>query len=143
MGPGERMVEPRYENWAALRAVESARMLAACTACGACFEACPMIAYVPAAQGASAAETVRGVLAMLQGGQGDEAARGWVAACTRSAVCVPACPEAVDPMLLLRLAKFTAQENGTIPPRDAKDAMSRVKAFARLGFSETEQKEWL
>ena len=40
-------------------------MLAACTACGACFEACPMIAYVPAAQGASAAETVRGVLALL------------------------------------------------------------------------------
>lgn len=102
-----------------------------------------MIAYVPAAQGASAAETVRGVLAMLRGGEGDEASRGWVAACTRSAVCIPACPEAVDPMLLLRLAKFTAQENGTLPQRDARDAMSRAKAFARLGFSEAEQKEWL
>ena len=102
-----------------------------------------MVAYVPAAQGASAAEAVRGVRAILQGGEGDAAARGWIAACTRSAVCIPACPEAVDPMLLLRLAKFTAQENGTIPQRDARDAMSRVKAFARLGFSETEQKEWL
>jgi hypothetical protein len=46
-------------------------------------------------------------------------------------------------MLLLRLAKFTAQENGTLPQRDARDAMSRAKAFARLGFSEAEQKEWL
>jgi len=137
------VVAPRHADWAALRAAETARMLAACTACGACFEACPMIAYVPAAQGASAAETVRGVLAMLRGGEGDEASRGWVAACTRSAVCIPACPEAVDPMLLLRLAKFTAQENGTLPQRDARDAMSRAKAFARLGFSEAEQKDWL
>lgn len=137
------MVDRRYENWAELRATEGARIEAACIACGACFEACPMIAYVPAAQGASPAETVRGVLSLMAGGAGDAASRGWVAACTRSAVCIPACPEAVDPMLMLRLAKFTAQENGTIAPRDARDAMARVKAFARLGFSETEQKEWL
>jgi Fe-S oxidoreductase len=99
------VVAPRHADWAALREAESARMLAACTACGACFEACPMVAYVPAAQGASASATVRGVLAILQGGEGDAAARGWVAACTRSALCIPACPEAVDPMLLLRLAR--------------------------------------
>lgn len=102
-----------------------------------------MIPYVPDAQGAAASETVRGVLSLLQGGQGDAAARGWVTACTRSAVCIPACPEAVDPMLMLRLAKFNAQENGAIPPRDARDAMARVKAFARLGFTEAEQKDWL
>ena len=102
-----------------------------------------MVPYVPAAQDLDGGTVVRGVLAMLQGGAGDAASRGWVAACTRSAVCIPACPEAVDPMLMLRLAKFNAQENGAIPPRDARDAMARVKAFARLGFTETEQKDWL
>lgn len=101
-----------------------------------------MIAYVPAAQGASAPETVRGVLDLMQGGAGDAASRGWVAACTRSALCIPACPEAVDPMLMLRLAKFSAHENGHIPGRDVPDAMARVKAFARLTFSEQEQRDW-
>lgn len=101
-----------------------------------------MIAYVPAAQGASPSGTVRGVLSLMTGGAGDAAARGWVAACTRSAVCIPACPQAVDPMLMLRLAKFSAHENGHIPAKDVPDAMSRVKAFARLTFSDDEQRDW-
>ena len=101
-----------------------------------------MIAYVPDAQGASPADTVRGVLALMRGGEGDAASRGWVAACTRSAVCIPACPEAVDPMLMLRLAKFSAHENGHIPARDVPDAMARVKAFARLTFTGDEQRDW-
>lgn len=136
------MVERRYANWAELRTAESARIEATCTACGACFDACPMIAYVPAAQGASPAGTVRGVLSLMAGGAGDAASRGWVAACTRSAVCIPACPEAVDPMLMLRLARFAAHENGHIPSKDVPEAMSRVKAFARLTFSEDEQRDW-
>ncbi len=38
-----------------------------------------------------------GVLAVLRGEQGSAAALGWIAVCTRSGVCVPACPESVDP----------------------------------------------
>lgn len=101
-----------------------------------------MIAYVPAARGASPADTVRGVLSLMADGAGDAASRGWVAACTRSAVCIPACPEAVNPMLMLRLAKFSAHEKGHIPARDVPDAMAWVKAFARLTFSEDEQRDW-
>ncbi len=132
----------RYENWSALRAGETARMLAACTQCGECFRVCPMLEHAPGAAGADAAATVRGVLDLLQGGAGDAAARGWVAVCTRSGACVPACPEAVDPMLMLRLAKFSAQENGTLPPRDSRDAMARVKTFARLTMTEDEWERW-
>jgi Fe-S oxidoreductase len=132
----------RYENWSALRAGETARMVAACTQCGECFRVCPMLKHAPAAAGADAAATVRGVFDLLQGGAGDEASRAWVSVCTRSGACVPACPEAVDPMLLLRLAKFTAQENGTLPPRDARDAMARVKTFARLTMTEDEWERW-
>ena len=101
-----------------------------------------MIAYVPAALGAAAAQVVHGVLDLMRGGAGDVASRGWVAACTRSAVCIPACPEAVDPMLMLRLAKFAAHEHEHIPSKDVPEVMSRVKAFGRLTFTKDEQRDW-
>jgi len=142
MGPRQRMVA-RHEDWSALRASETARMLAACTQCGACAEACPMLPYASAAQGAAAPDLVRGVLDALQGGASDPAALGWIAACTRSGSCNAACPHAVNPMLMLRLAKWRANETGALPKRDAAETMSRVKVFARLGFTEEEQREWL
>ena len=132
-----------HPDWSALRAAETARMEAACTRCGACAEACPMLPYAPAAQGVAAPDLVRGVLEVLQGGPGSPGARDWINACTRSGSCNAACPEAVNPMLMLRLAKWRANETGALPRRDALEAMSRAKAFARLGFTEDEQKDWL
>ncbi|MBY0336795.1 MAG: 4Fe-4S dicluster domain-containing protein [Acetobacteraceae bacterium] len=139
MGPGERVVE----DWSSLRTTERARMTEACTRCGACFAACPMTAHAPATAGADAAATVAGVLGILAGGAGDAAARAWVMACGRTGSCNAACPHGVNPMLLMRLAKFEGQENGTLPKRGAADAMSRVKAFARLTLTEEEQRSWL
>ncbi len=141
MGPDQRMVA--HEDWSALRAAETARMLAACTRCGACFEACPMIPYAADARGTDAKAAVIGVLDVLTGGAGDTASRNWISVCTRSGSCNEACPEAVNPMLMLRLAKWQAQEGGVIPRRDAAETMSRVKVFARLSFTEKEQGEWL
>jgi Fe-S oxidoreductase len=132
-----------HQDWSALRAAETERMLAACTRCGACFEACPMIPYAPEARGTDAKAVVIGVLDVLAGGVGDAAARNWISVCTRSGSCNAACPEAVNPMLMLRLAKWQAQEGGVIPKRDATETMSRVKVFARLSFTEKEQGEWL
>lgn len=142
MGARERMVA-RHEDWSALRASETARMTEACTQCGACAEACPMLPYAPAAQGAAAPELVRGVLDALAGGPSDPAALAWIAACTRTGSCNAACPEAVNPMLMLRLAKWRANETGALARRDASETMSRVKVFARLGFTEEERREWL
>ena len=140
-----------HEDWSALRAAETQRMLAACTRCGACFDACPMIQYMPAvpgtdapaARGTDAKAAVIGVLDVLSGGAGDAASRNWISVCTRSGSCNEACPEAVNPMLMLRLAKWQAQEGGVIPKRDAAETMSRVKVFARLSMTEEEQAKWL
>ncbi|WPB84995.1 (Fe-S)-binding protein [Sediminicoccus rosea] len=132
-----------HEDWSALRAAETQRMLAACTRCGACFEACPMVPYARDARGTDAKAAVTGVLDVLSGGAGDAASRNWISVCTRSGSCNEACPEAVNPMLMLRLAKWQAQEGGVIPKRDAAETMSRVKVFARLSFTEKEQGEWL
>jgi Fe-S oxidoreductase len=132
-----------HADWSALRESETARMLAACTRCGKCAEICPMMPYAAHTAGVAPAALVEGVLEVLSGGQGSEGARGWISACSRSGSCNDACPEAVNPRLMLRLAKWRANETGVLPKRDAAEAMSRVKAFARLGFSGEEQEKWL
>ena len=50
---------------------------------------------------------------------------------------------AAQEYLMLRLAKWRANETGALARRDASETMSRVKVFARLGFTEEEQREWL
>ena len=121
------------------------RILGACTACGKCFEVCPMAQYskAPAADGK---QVVPGVLAVLQGGQGSPEALGWIAVCTRSGVCVPACPENVDPRMMMRLARMTALGGRGLPKqieaKEDRDYFDRVRAFAKLQLTDEERKDW-
>jgi Fe-S oxidoreductase len=124
---------------------EVARILDACTSCGKCFEACPMAKYskAPATDGKA---VVPGVLAVLRGQQGSPEALGWIGVCTRSGVCVPACPENVDPKMMMRLARMTALGGRGLPKQiDAKedrDYFDRVRAFAKLQLTDDELKQW-
>ena len=97
----------------------------------------------PAADGK---EVVPGVLAVLRGEAGSEAALGWIAVCTRSGVCVPACPDNVDPRMMMRLARMTALggrgQPAQIEPKQDRDYFDRVRAFAALQLSDDELKEW-
>src|SRR5690554_556604 len=90
---------------------ERLRMLDACTQCGRCYEVCPMTPGLSAQPGSSQ-EAVGGVLAILKEASGstpnDAAALEWVDSCTRSGLCVPACPHSVNPKLMLRLARIKA-----------------------------------
>ena len=89
---------------------------------------------------------VPGVLAVLRGEPGTPEALGWIGVCTRSGVCVPACPENVDPMMMMRLARMTAFGGRGLPKQlDAKedrDYFDRVRAFAKLQLTDDELKEW-
>ena len=124
---------------------EAARILDACTQCGKCYEVCPMTRYskAPVASGPS---VVPGVLSVLRGGPGTPEALGWIAVCTRSGVCVPACPERVDPRMMMRLARMTALGGrGTprqIEGKEDRDYYDRVRAFARLQLTDDELKDW-
>jgi Fe-S oxidoreductase len=125
---------------------ESARLAAACTACGACVEACPMPDFVGLAPAAPAA-VAAGMRAALQGAPVSPEGLAWVGACTRSGQCNAACPEALDVALMLRLAgmrlKGALGEPARLPvPGDAGWA-ARVKAFARMTLTEEEQARWL
>jgi|SRR5690242_265475 len=124
---------------------EVERILGACTQCGKCYEACPMARYskAPVAKGEA---VVPGVLAVLRGEAGTAEALGWIAVCTRSGVCVPACPENVDPRMMMRLARMTALGGRGAPkqiePKEDRDYYDRVRAFARLQLTDEELKEW-
>ena len=133
------------ERLKAFQQSEVERILGACTSCGKCFEVCPMAKYsrAPAADGKT---VVPGVLAVLRGEQGTPEALGWIGVCTRSGSCVPACPENVDPRMMMRLARMTALGGRGIPKqidmKEDRDYFDRVRAFAKLQLTDDELKEW-
>ena len=89
---------------------------------------------------------VPGVLAVLRGETGTPEALGWIAVCTRSGVCVPACPENVDPRMMMRLARMTALGGrgspSQIPAKEDRDYFDRIRAFGKLQLTDDELKEW-
>ena len=122
---------------AARIATEGASMAEACTACGACVQACPMTRF---AAGVVEADP-------LLGEEASPVALAWIGACTRSALCNAACPEKLDVALMMRFAGMRARGalDGAplLPVKTDSGWSARVKGFARLGLTEQEQAEWL
>lgn len=126
---------------------ETERILAACTRCGKCFEACPMTPYSPALAGAEPKAVVTGILTLLREEGNSPEAIGWASVCVRSGSCVPACPENVDPKMMMRIARMTASGGlggeKRIAARHDRDYFDRVRAFAKLQLTEDEIKDWM
>jgi Fe-S oxidoreductase len=125
----------------------SARLAAACTACGECYRACPMVPRTVELATATPEAVMAGIRDILRGGDGAADAVAFAGACTRSGVCTPACPEKLDAAFLMRLASLRVRGTLGEPPRVAAkhdpNWSSRVKAFARLTMNEEEQATWL
>ena len=81
---------------------------AACTRCGACFKACPMVAPAGLAE-AEPEETAGGIIDLITGGAGTAAAVGWASVCSGSGNCIPACPEGIDTRFMVQLARGFAR----------------------------------
>jgi ferredoxin len=125
----------------------SARLAAACTACGACYRACPMVPRTPALSNAAPEAVMAGIRDILLDGAGTVDAIAFAGACVRSGECTPACPEKLDAAFLMRLASLRVRGTlGDAPrvktPHDPRWS-ARVKAFARLTMNEEERAEWL
>lgn len=125
---------------------ERARMLSACTACGKCFEACPMPAYI-ADKAETPAQVTANVLELLRSGKASGTALDWIQSCVRTGECVMACPENVNPKLMMRMAKMIATggmggEN-LLPVKEDRDFFARIRAFADLQLTEEEVKAWM
>jgi heterodisulfide reductase subunit D len=109
----------------------------ACTRCGACFRACPMV--TPAGLGEADAEaTTAAIIDLITGGAGTAEAVHWASVCTGSGKCIPACPEAIDTRFMVQLARgFARRQAGEAPLntrwRQGFQTMSRgVRILSRL-----------
>lgn len=126
---------------------EAAALADACTACGACYRACPTVAQVPALAGAVAEAVMLGIRDISHGGPGNAEAIAFAGACCRSGLCTDACPEKLDVAFLMRLASLRVRgalgEAPRVPTKDDPGWSARVKAFARLTMTEEEQARWL
>jgi ferredoxin len=138
---------PRAESTLAYLVEAGPRLAGLCTACGACFRACPMTAHVPVLRNADAEAVTLGLRALAIGAPGAPETVAWVGACARSGLCVSACPEqdnGLDAMLLIRVAKQRAiNETGQLPAKHDAHAFPRVKTFARLQLTDEELDKWL
>jgi Fe-S oxidoreductase len=90
-----------------------------CTACGACFDICPMTG--PAGLDGETGEAVtRGVLDLLRGEPGSKAAETWAKACSGSGTCIPKCPHGVNPRFMLTLARVAINRRTDAQAREDK-----------------------
>ena len=126
---------------------ETARILESCTRCGKCFEACPMTRYSPSLNGARAETVVTDVLSLLREEAVSPQAVAWASVCVRSGSCVPACPENVDPRMMVRIARMMASGGlggeKRIAARHDRDYYDRIRAFAKLQLTDAEMKDWM
>jgi heterodisulfide reductase subunit D len=80
----------------------------ACTRCGECFRACPMVE--PAGIGeADAAETTAAIVDLITGGTGNQEAIRWASVCSGSGNCIPACDYGVNPRFMVNMARVAAK----------------------------------
>lgn len=85
-------------------AAEARAITAACTKCGECVSVCPVIPHGAAAN-SPAAQVVGGIIGFLDGkGELDPASDAWASTCNGCGLCIPACPEAINPRKMLALA---------------------------------------
>src|SRR5436305_108493 len=83
-------------------------ILDACTRCGKCVEACPMVE--PAGlDPADAVDIVGGTLHLLAGGEGTKAAERWAEVCTNSGKCIPVCDYGINPRFMVNMARIAAK----------------------------------
>ena len=106
-----------------------------------------MTRYSAPLAGADPQAVATGILSVLREETGTPEALGWTSVCVRSGVCVPACPENVNPMMMVRIARMVASGGlggaQQIPGRVDRNFFDRIRAFAKLQLTEEEFRNWM
>ncbi len=105
-----------------------------CTTCGKCVEVCPVTPHT-AIQAGDETAVMKGILGLLRDGRPlDDAAKDWSHQCNGCGICIPACPEAINPRRMLMLANTVeAEEDSPTPQLFRKMARSiRIMAAMQL-----------
>jgi Fe-S oxidoreductase len=138
--------KPRADTTEAFLARSGEELAALCTACGACFNACPMADHIDL-RSADPHMVTNGLRNLANGERATDETVAWIGACTKSGLCVSACPQhaaGLDAMLLVRIARQNAiNETHQLQPKYDQGLFPRVKTFARLQLSDDELDAWL
>jgi heterodisulfide reductase subunit D len=105
-------------------------MLDACTACGKCFEACPITGAAGVAD-ADPQAAIAGVLDIVRLGGGPEASRKWANACVLSGECIKVCDYGVNPRFLLNMARVAMARTKNEPQQQRKLGVDGFRLVAR------------
>jgi Fe-S oxidoreductase len=136
----------RSETSEAFLAQVGLELAALCTACGACFDACPMVDQI-GLRGSDSRAATDGLRQLAKGETGSAETVAWVGACAKSGLCVTACPErslGLDAMLLVRIAKQHAlNDTHQLSVKHDPTYFPRIKTFARLQLTDQELAKWL
>jgi heterodisulfide reductase subunit D len=109
----------------------------ACTRCGDCFRACPMVEPAGLAA-ADPVETTGAIVDLITGGSGNGEAIRWADVCSGSGNCIPACQHGINPRFMVQLARGFARRNSGSAPlatrwREPFQTMSRgVRVLSKL-----------
>ena len=137
---------PRAGTTEAFLANAGPELASLCTACGACFSVCPMVDHIGLRQ-FDAQSATEGLRNLAKGEAALAETVSWVGACTKSGLCVNACPQrdaGLDAMLLIRIAKQRAlNDTLQLPAKNDPTLFPRVKIFARLQLSDEELAKWM
>ena len=141
-----KLQHPHAQSTEAFLAAAGPALADLCTACGACFRACPMAAHVGLGA-ADATAVTQGLRALARGNAGPDETVTWAGACAKSGLCVDVCPEkhrGLDAMLLVRIARQQALvATKQLAAKRDPTAFPRVKTFARLQLTDEELDQWL
>ncbi len=144
--PVMKLPPARSETTEGYLAEAGPQLAALCTACGACFDACPMVRYSGLTD-ADAKEVTKGLRQLAVGEAASADTVAWVGVCVKSGLCRSACPEqsaGLDAMLLIRIARQRAiNDTRQLQPKYDQMAFPRVKTFARLQLTDEELAKWL
>ncbi len=105
----------------------------ACTRCGDCVAACPMVE--PAGlDPAAAPEIAVGITDLLGGGPGTDLAERWAEVCTNSGKCIPVCEAGVNPRFMLNMARIRvkAKLGADVVQREAKAYFGDLNRSTRM-----------
>jgi Fe-S oxidoreductase len=120
--------------------------LSRCTRCGKCFEACPMTRYGEGLSDADPKTTVSGVLDWLQQTPGNAESVAWLKVCTQSSRCIEACPEGINAMKMVRVARMSALGSLGAPAglksHEEKDFFRKINAFSETQMTADEIARW-